>query len=426
MSRGLWYVMSARTRKSLTLLWTALFLCSLLMQYASLASPTPALAAHNEGIFELEGNAVDQAAAGADWENGPEGAADSFFVGFDEEDADNDVTFFTTGGSKDENDIPSWAITDNSTPDKDDILDAFAAVYQVGGDTWVYFGADRFDNDGTAQIGFWFFQDDVGISGGDFTGAPRRRRRPHHQRVHQRRHRQLDLRLPVGRRRAAATTSTQPFGLCDTATNGSNLNLVAAGTGCDVADGIFDICAKTNDDLEEAPWTFVNKDGETDFGPGQFFEGGINLSDMFGGDAPCFGTFLAETRTSAETDAQLKDFALGDFNTCVPPEIETEVQQDGQNINTINKGESVVDVATFSGDNGEVEGTVEFFVCGPANSAPNCESGGTQVGGDSRDRGRIGDIGRVHADGDAELRPGRLLLLPRRVHPGRRLGIPRR
>ena len=54
----------------------------------------------------------------------------------------------------------------------------------------------------------------------------------------------------------------------------------------------------TNDDIENAPWPFLNKDGETDFGPGQFFEGGINLSDMFGGDAPCFGSFLAETRSS--------------------------------------------------------------------------------------------------------------------------------
>src|SRR6185369_12384822 len=32
MSRGLWFAMNARTRKSLTLLWTALFLFSLALQ----------------------------------------------------------------------------------------------------------------------------------------------------------------------------------------------------------------------------------------------------------------------------------------------------------------------------------------------------------------------------------------------------------
>ena len=45
MSRGLWYFMSARTRRSLTLLWTALFICSLALQYVQLAAPAPTLAA---------------------------------------------------------------------------------------------------------------------------------------------------------------------------------------------------------------------------------------------------------------------------------------------------------------------------------------------------------------------------------------------
>ena len=167
----------------------------------------------------------------------------------------------------------------------------------------------------------------------------------------------------------------------------------------------------TNDAIANAPWPFVNKDGETDFAIGQFFEGGINLSDMFGGEPPCFGTFLAETRSSQETDAQLKDFALGSLDTCVPPDIETHVQQNGQNVSSINKGESVVDVATFSGDNGEVTGTVEFFVCGPGQSKPDCSTGGTQVGGTETIANEIGHLGL------RSRRPApRLVLLPRRIH----------
>ena len=41
MSRGLCSWMGARTRRSLTALWLALFLCSLAMQYAQMAAPAP-------------------------------------------------------------------------------------------------------------------------------------------------------------------------------------------------------------------------------------------------------------------------------------------------------------------------------------------------------------------------------------------------
>ena len=66
-SRGIWTLMSARTKRSLTLSWTALFVLSLLLQYFSFATAAPALAAHDTGLFELDGNATDSAAPGADW-----------------------------------------------------------------------------------------------------------------------------------------------------------------------------------------------------------------------------------------------------------------------------------------------------------------------------------------------------------------------
>ena len=43
MSRGLWFSMNARTRRSLTLLWTALFLFSLALQSVTLATPAAVL-----------------------------------------------------------------------------------------------------------------------------------------------------------------------------------------------------------------------------------------------------------------------------------------------------------------------------------------------------------------------------------------------
>jgi uncharacterized repeat protein (TIGR01451 family) len=59
------------------------------------------------------------------------------------------------------------------------------------------------------------------------------------------------------------------------------------------------------------------------------------------------------------------------------PAVFTTQAQFGQ----ITLGQSITDTATLSGPNGPVTGTVKFFVCGPANSNPNCTSGGTQVGG---------------------------------------------
>jgi uncharacterized repeat protein (TIGR01451 family) len=47
----------------------------------------------------------------------------------------------------------------------------------------------------------------------------------------------------------------------------------------------------------------------------------------------------------------------------------------------ITLGQSVTDTAILAGTNGPVTGTVNFLVCGPAASNPNCQSGGSPVGG---------------------------------------------
>src|SRR5262245_2629408 len=83
------------------------------------------------------------------------------------------ATIFTGGGSKDGLDIPNWQGKDGSVPDKDNIVTAFAARYVVGTEKILYFGADRFDNNGDAQIGFWFFQNAVAFdpATGTFSGT---------------------------------------------------------------------------------------------------------------------------------------------------------------------------------------------------------------------------------------------------------------
>ena len=61
-SRGtLWAYTSARTKRNLAFLWTALFLCSLVLQYVSLATPVAVLAASGlkagtVQAFEIDGD----------------------------------------------------------------------------------------------------------------------------------------------------------------------------------------------------------------------------------------------------------------------------------------------------------------------------------------------------------------------------------
>jgi hypothetical protein len=69
-SRGIWHFMGARTRRSLALSWTALFVLSLLLQYFTFAAAAPVAAHVNSSLFELDGNATDSTGAGLpdDWD----------------------------------------------------------------------------------------------------------------------------------------------------------------------------------------------------------------------------------------------------------------------------------------------------------------------------------------------------------------------
>src|SRR5688572_23121902 len=121
----------------------------------TLLSASSVLAVHDDGAFELDRNAVSGAAPGEDW--------DAVFNNTDTADAASFVadgrgpTIFTGGGSKDDLNTPGWKHKNGSTPDKDELLDGFAARY---GDN-IYFGADRYSNSGDAVMGFWFFQEEV-------------------------------------------------------------------------------------------------------------------------------------------------------------------------------------------------------------------------------------------------------------------------
>ena len=261
----------------------------------------------NPAIFELEGNtANDPALAGQDWDTvtplTPNPIQDPA-----------PQTIFTQGGSKDVNDVSQWKWTNGAVPGKDNILQAVATALALpNGHTAVYFAASRFDNNGDADIGLWFFQANVAPqANGTFGPAPGQVAN----------HIDGDLLVLVNFENGGLVPSIFVY-KWQGGVNGGPVLATGLTTGeCGVGPnaGNMDACAITNPTSTPAPsfWGYRPKSGTPGiFPPQSFFEGGVDLNKIFPTGVPCFSSFLAETRSSSSITAQLKDFAEGSFNLC--------------------------------------------------------------------------------------------------------------
>jgi hypothetical protein len=332
-----------------------------------------------------------------DWETifgggapgGPAFTCDNFGVGgtatavacFSERTTPN-ASIFTGGGSKDQIDIPQWQGKDGSVPDKDNIVTAFAARYTVGANTILYFGADRFANNGDAQLGFWFFQNPVAFCGvsplpegctpedaaaGRFLGT----------------HKDGDILILSNFSGGGTVTNIQALQVTgydptDGSFTFSPLTAIVSGdtSSCNQADTI---CAATNcpvvDNRGNCTGTipsldplFKDKGNVTpqgQYAPVEFFEGGLNLS-AFGLGGECFASFLVETRASTSLDSVLKDFVLQNFEAC-EASVTTDVHDASHNVigtgmAGVAVGTVVHDKATVTGQTGVAapQGTVTF------------------------------------------------------------------
>jgi hypothetical protein len=343
-----------------------------------------AFAVHNEGVFELDGNANNEAAAGDDWSNiftPPNGATDTAFL--EEEPADAS-SIFTGGGSKDPIDIPSWKWKDGGgLPDKDNLLHAFAASYTASdGDDLLYFGSDRFDNSGDAVQGFWFFQNEVtdqGTPSGTFTGT----------------HKLGDLLVLSDFSNGGGTATiavyewnpgcTKAGQVVDGKTCGDAnlLTLASSNTAKCVGTATTDnFCGIVSPGTITMPWTFNDKTpGGTANSAlnGEFYEGGVNLTALGLGDR-CFSSVASETRSSTSTTAVLKDFVIGGFGECTAGLHTTPVPA-----GPLSVGDTVQDSATLDVTGTATwTGTLKFFLCAPDELDADglCSTGGTQVGSD--------------------------------------------
>jgi hypothetical protein len=385
----------------------------------------PAFAVHDTGVFELDKNAVQDSPPAEDWQNVCDETNSRTPTCLDNSTA-NAHTFETDvagqsiftgaqsgGSSKDAQRISGWRWKSGSVPDKDEILHGYAARYSKSPSTTcpagtnptcelLFFGADRFDASGDAQLGFWFYQSKVACvppAGGSdcasndsvahtFAGE----------------HVDGDILVLSDFVGGGETPSIKAFYWNFDPTPNSNLAddgaIAGGGSGkcsnhvCDDLIPLFDItnadcasaqahdgaCAVVNTGTETSPWNFTDKSGNSDFAAAEFYEGGINLSLLPGGFASeCFSSFSVETRSSATPDAVLKDFVLGDFGNCVPS-VSTSASSTGQ----VFPGTAVHDTATItisgSGSRPDPTGTVTFYLCGPSTSDPDCTSGGTSIG----------------------------------------------
>jgi Prealbumin-like fold domain len=452
----------------------------LLVALLGLLLTAGAQAVHDEGIFQLDGDATtalpSDPPADEDWDLickahqpsstppgectfvdhdvPPDGTADEIPPGTTVADPTQFVVdafgsetddVFTGGGSKDDLDISSWTFKNaKPSPDKDDIEHAYAAEYECTaaftnpscdaiGDKFVYFGADRFSNEGDANIAFWFLQAQVAqdgdgatpelcVSGGGcgFTGthvehgpgpdgyicypgqtgpailaggsppAPNCVTGSPLPGADDTRGDILVVSAFTGGGEQPNITVYEWVGLgnAPTALKVTNdRSVVRIPTPANLADGCLTdgliedpACAVVNSGPVDSPWPFTDKavGATNEFQTSEFFEGGLNLTAL-GLAETCFSTFLVNTRSSQEVNATLKDFALGELGRCVPT-MTTQASTNG----TVAPGIPVTDTATITVEgaatSADPTGTVTFFLCGPIATGDCGTSGGVNVG----------------------------------------------
>lgn len=268
-----------------------------------ITNPVTAFLFPSQGTFELDGDATTNFTN--DWDSITMDSSSFHHDGIGS-------TIFTSGGSKDPQDIDSWLWKEGSVPDKDELLNIYAATEVINGELLLYFGADRYDNSGDAAVGFWFLQDqDVGLTndpqggGFQFSGL----------------HKNDDLFVITEFSNGGSTPMVRVFRWYMPQNPPNNYNPLIEVTTVEArcGDELEDVyaCSISNAQATNSPWDFVPKSGDIGvFGPGMFIEGGVNLHWVYGEEIPCFTSMLAETRSSTSDTSTLKDFAFSGFETC--------------------------------------------------------------------------------------------------------------
>lgn len=239
-----------------------------------------------------------------------------------------DVSIFTGGGSKDDLPMSGWLSGGNSTPPKDDILNAGSMlVINSSTDKKLLFFGDRRSVSGSAQIGLWFFLSPVRINPttnkfeNENGGAAV--------------HTVGDLLVLCEFTNGGVQADVDVYKVVSVSATGvptfqSFLNTLGTGKTNAVA-----VTAPNSTELSAADWPFfiLNAQGNpvrtdwyystdskgtilTQYPDNAFYEGYVDLAAMEAADPTanfCFTNFLMETRASHEISATLKDMVFGSF-----------------------------------------------------------------------------------------------------------------
>jgi hypothetical protein len=368
-------------------------------------SAAPAFAVHDEA-FQLDGDvsAATQTNVGGhvqpfDWDSFfnasgnqspvlPDSSRPGFTAsGFDRDFVVNangtyntsDSTTYTQG-SKDTLNIHSgWVCTaSNNVTNKGDIQNDYAVAYTDPNthQQFLYFALERNSNSGDANVAFWFLQDptaNCSTANGTtaWTGN----------------HEDGDILIVSAFTGGGAVSTINAYRWTGGANGSLGTTPIASGGDCQAnTQGGDNICATSNTGTISTPWLTNNNGKTTGLGhsllPGEFFEGGINLTNTnLGGK--CFNTFVGDTRSSQSLTATLFDFARGSLGECqstttttpTPAEgTSTEIPANAQVPSSDSAQINVSGVPQFSG-------TVKFSLCGPLDpsSTTNCQTGGTLI-----------------------------------------------
>jgi len=286
---------------------------------ATLLAPGLTVAVHNVGQFELDGNATGGDVL--DWSGvfgaiAPSGVFSRLFV-LDAPDVD--ATYAIDGGTKDINDINSWRWTPAAgLPRKTDIANTFAMAIESEAGRYVYLGADRREGGtGVATLGFWLLQERVSLGSEllpdgnyGFLGQ----------------HRPGDLLIVADFTNGGRIAKLHAYRWTGQDIGSPGVfTLALAGADCRDTTSSDSVCGVANEQVTDAVWPYQGWQMPAGkYEANAFVELGLNLGRLGSGfqsgrhGYPCYFTLVTETRSSAELNAQLKDFTIGSFATCYP------------------------------------------------------------------------------------------------------------
>ena len=466
--------------------WGARGLVPVLALGLVLAFVGTAQAVHDTGFFQLDGN-VDHLVQPAalnnteDWDNIcaahpytgtattrqigafcqtapgatlPSGSISDSSV-FTQDGGNSDTDNIYKGGT-DDADMSTWKWKSaKPSPPKDDILNAFAAQYTCDqaavtgnkcasrygpstsapqGHRFIFFGGDRYANNGNTNLGFWFLHNAAAPSGANSSGACPSNSGCPFSGTHTAGNISLGGSLHEGCNpnpdpannictpgdifvfSAFLTGGSQPainvyewvgtdaqgHGLATNSPTSANTLQLAAGSGvnaaaCDQSGTISGdkFCALVNQNALSSPWLFTDAASAANtIGQFELFEGGIDLTAL-GFGSECISTYLLNTRSSGSSvNSVAQDFSTGTLGGC-ESHVQTTAASNAGGVTISSANDSTNGKVSSGSDSATVTvtgvsqwgGTVDFYICGPIGATAKCDANGVKA------NGTIGNVG---------------------------------